>query len=83
VKTSNELYSSVKLAVSISRNFTGPNRETLSKPRSQLKGLILILRILILATIKIDYFCMLLMNTLGSHLYFRALTHQMRASLRH
>jgi len=26
---------------------------------------------------------MLLMNTLGSHLYFRALTHQMRASLRH
>ena len=65
------------------RNFIGPTRETLSKPCSRLKGSIFILRVLFLVTIKINIFWMLLMNTLGSHSYFRVVTYQLRASLRH
>jgi len=42
LKTSNQLYPSVKYSVSVSRDFIGPNRETLSESPSCLRGLILI-----------------------------------------
>ena len=42
-----------------------------------------ILKALFLATTKTNIFWPLLMNTLGSHMYFRVVTYQLRVSLRH
>jgi len=56
LQTSNESYPVVVFAASAKCNFIGLNQTTLSKPRSRLKGSVLIFKVFFQATTKINIF---------------------------